>query len=542
MSHGDPSKLVDRLVAGERLSPDETRRLEDAGREDPARAQELALLDRLAAFVDEGSSEPNAESIAIAHAALARVRGGERGSSHAAPSRPGNVSRAVLVAVASLAAAAAVVGLAWSWPRAVPDDAVVVREVADARLTIAIGEVTLDGRAIGDAPPLLGTSTTIAVREGRACLAIDPRIELCLDRSTTASIEAPGGPQTVVDVRRGHAIARLEPLAEGHTFALGSAEVRVVAVGTIFSIDVNDDGSSITAAVLDGVVEVQTGDTKLRLGAHEVVRVHAGGLERARLSADAEARDLDLIASAPDLQGEIGYVAIEVAPADAEVFVDDRAVGRSPVMTALRVGEHRIELRGADGARLGETVGVREGTIVARRFALSGGDAPSVREPSPAEPSVGEPSPAEPSPAEVDVLEIVDDGASPDVVAPDRPRGPTTSPRALLAEARTLRREDRWADAATTYRRLLRDHPRSSEAHTASVSLGDLLLDRLGEPEQAARAYLRYIRDGGGVLAPEARWGIIRARREQKDARAERKAIDDFIRHHPDDARAESLR
>lgn len=525
MSQGDANSLVDRLVAGERLSAEEARRLDDAARDDPARAQELELLDRLAAFVDERPAEPNAESIAVAHAALARVRAGEKGRSTVAPSRPRNVSRAVLVAVASLAAAAAIVVLAWSWPRPVADEVAVVHEAAEARLTIAIGEVTLDGRALGDAPPRLATSTTIAVRDGRACLAIDPRIEVCLDRSTTASVEAQGGPQTLVDVRRGHAIARLDPLADGRTFALGSSDVRVVAVGTIFSIDVSDDGASITAAVLDGVVEVQTGDATLRLEAHEVVRLHPGGLERARLSADAEARDLELLSSAPALDGDIGYVAIEVAPADAEVLVDDRAIGRSPVMTALKVGEHRIELRGADGARLGETLGVREGTIVARRFALSG----SAEVP-------------EPSPPQDEVLEIIEEETSPEAALRERPRGPVTSPRELLAEARTLRREDRWADAASAYRRLLRDHPRSSEAHTASVSLGDLLLDRLGEPEQAARAYLRYIKGGGGVLAPEARWGIVRARRKQGDAKAERKAIDEFLKHHPDDARAESLR
>jgi hypothetical protein len=112
----------------------------------------------------------------------------------------------------------------------------------------------------------------------------------------------------------------------------------------------------------------------------------------------------------------------------------------------------------------------------------------------------------------------------------------------LLAEARTLRRQDAWREAVSVYRRLVREHPRSSEAHTALVSLGDLLLDRLDEPEQAARAYLRYTREGGGALAPEARWGIIRARRKQGDARAERAAVDDFLRHHPDDARAASLR
>ncbi len=512
MNDREWNALSDRLVAGERLSDEESQRLASAAHGDPARTAELELLDALGGFVD--AAEPDAESTAIAHAALARVAAGEP-----RPAMPSPTRRRGWIAGAGLAAAT-IAGLAWLWPRE-PDVAPFAPAPASARLTIAAGEVSVDGRPIGEAMPVLASATTIAVRDGRACLAIEPAIDVCLDGATTASIEGLADAEIRIDVRRGHAVARLDPLPDGRRFALTGAELRAVAVGTVFSLDVGDDGAAITASVLQGAIEVQTTAGTTRLGALEVVRLRGGRLERERLSAEGEARELDLLASVPGPSDRIGHVAIDVTPAGATVELDGRVVGTSPVVVALPVGEHRLELRGKGGARVGETLSVEENTFVTRRFALAT-DAPDE------EVAIVEP----------DVTPAVDPT---DRDAPARAR-PTASPRELLAEARTLRRADRWRDAATVYRRLLREHPRSSEAHTALVSLADLLLDRLDAPAEAARTYLRYVREGGGALAPEARWGVIRARRHQGDASGEREAIADFLRHHPDDARAKSLR
>lgn len=519
MNDREWNALGERLVAGERLSPEESQRMAEAARTDPARAAELELFDALGGFVDGPDAEPSGESIAIAHAALARVAAGEP---RVQPPAPATTHRRGWIAGAVLAAAT-IAGLAWWWPRD-PEQAATMPTPASAsaRLTIAAGEVSVDGRALSGALPTIANATTLAVRDGRTCLAIDPGIDVCLDRATTASLAGLDAEEILVDVRRGHAVARLDPLPAGHRFALGSGQLRAVAVGTAFSLDVSDDGATITAAVLHGAIDVHTDDGTTRVVAHEVVRLQGGRLERERLSAAAEARELELLAAAPPPGERIGLVAIDVTPAGATVELDGRVVGTSPVVAALPVGEHRLELRGTDGAQVGETLRVDEGTFVTRRFALA--SAPQVDD-------------------EVAIVEVEpsdDDVAEPDARA--RPRAITSSPRELLAEARSLRRADRWRDAAAAYRRLLREHPRSSEAHTALVSLGDLLLDRLDQPAEAARAYLRYVREGGGALAPEARWGVIRARRQQGDGKGEREAVADFLRHHPDDARAKSLR
>ncbi|HET6584067.1 MAG TPA: PEGA domain-containing protein, partial [Nannocystaceae bacterium] len=413
-SERDWTGLTDRLVAGDRLSPEETRRLEDAAAADPARASELALLDRLAGFVDAPRPEPSSDSIAIAHAALARVAGG---APPVASARPGRVRPLAIAGVAAAALAAAALAVLVLRPSADVEVTPVAVPAAGAWVSIASGEVTIDGRAIGDAPPRLSSSTTLAVREGRACVAIEPGIDVCLDAATTASVEDLEAAEIRVDVRRGHAVARLDPLPAGRSFALGAAQIRAVAVGTIFSIDVSEDGESIRAAVLDGEVEVRARGATMRLGAHEVARVHEGGIERDRLAADTEAIDLDLLATMPDIDGDIGHVAIEVSPASATVIVDDRVLGASPLLVALAAGEHRLELRAAGGARLGETLAVQPGTVVLRRFTLSG------IEPLPeldAEPTI-----------------MAEDTGGAEL---DRTREITSSPRTLLAEARTLRR------------------------------------------------------------------------------------------------------
>jgi hypothetical protein len=512
--------LGDRLVAGEPLSPEESQRLVDAAQGDPARAAELELFDALDGFVAAPGEEPSAESIAIAHAALARVAAGEP---RVRTDPPTTTRRRGWIAGGCLAAAT-IAGLAWWWPRD-PEPVPIAPAIASARLTIAAGEVSVDGRPLGNDVPALASATTIAVRDGRACLAIDPGIDVCLDGATTASIEGLAEPEMRIDVRHGHAVARLDPLPDGRRFALAGGQLRAVAVGTLFSLDVSDDGASLTASVLHGEIAVHTPDGTTRVGAHEVVRLRGGRLERERLSADAEARELELLAAVPVPGDRIGHVAIEVTPAGAMVELDGRPIGTSPVVAALPVGEHRLELRGEDGARVGETLRVQEGTFVTRRFALASDD------PTDAEVAIVEPE-----------IEVVPDADASERDTPPRARPTPASPRELLALARTLRRADRWRDAANVYRRLLREHPRSSEAHTALVSLGDLSLDRLDQPAEAARAYLRYVREGGGSLAPEARWGVIRARRQQGDARGEREASADFLSHHPDDARAKSLR
>jgi outer membrane protein assembly factor BamD (BamD/ComL family) len=61
-----------------------------------------------------------------------------------------------------------------------------------------------------------------------------------------------------------------------------------------------------------------------------------------------------------------------------------------------------------------------------------------------------------------------------------------------------------WTQAAVTYRQLRRSHPGSAQAKTVLVALGQLQLDRPGQPAAAKQSFSAYLSAGGGALSQEA--------------------------------------
>src|SRR5690606_24376291 len=96
-------------------------------------------------------------------------------------------------------------------------------------------------------------------------------------------------------------------------------------------------------------------------------------------------------------------------------------------------------------------------------------------------------------------------------------------------------------DAAQSYRRLKATFPKSAEARTVSVALGQLELDRLGQPAAARRSFQSYLDLGGGALSQEARYGKVRAARALGDDAAELAAIREYLRAHPNGVNAPAL-
>jgi len=119
---------------------------------------------------------------------------------------------------------------------------------------------------------------------------------------------------------------------------------------------------------------------------------------------------------------------------------------------------------------------------------------------------------------------------------------PQTDARARLREAWEQLKSKRWADAAATYAAILKDFPKSDEAHVVLVRLGDLQLDHLDQPGQALASYERYLREGGGPLEAEARYGRIQALARLGRTGSERGAIEDFLTKHPTSLKAPTLR
>lgn len=117
---------------------------------------------------------------------------------------------------------------------------------------------------------------------------------------------------------------------------------------------------------------------------------------------------------------------------------------------------------------------------------------------------------------------------------------PAASPADMLATARKLRASGNSAGAADAYRKLMLTHPRSAEANAAQLSLAELQLGPLGDPNGALRSYDTYLRSGGG-LSQEARYGRIMALRRLGRAAEEKAAIDEFVKAYPNSVQARAL-
>ena len=131
--------------------------------------------------------------------------------------------------------------------------------------------------------------------------------------------------------------------------------------------------------------------------------------------------------------------------------------------------------------------------------------------------------------------------------SPTPPPTPSVEPQAapsaaaMLLKARELRAGGRFRESAEAYRALTAAHPRSAEARTALVSLGELELGQLGDPAGALRSFELY-GAGGGPLSQEAAYGRIRALRALGRTAEEGRSIVAFLAAYPSSAQERALR
>jgi hypothetical protein len=205
---------------------------------------------------------------------------------------------------------------------------------------------------------------------------------------------------------------------------------------------------------------------------------------------------------------------IQTKPVGATVRLDGHVVGISPVMVVAPAGAHTAGVR-LDGHE-SRTLTFELSKDERDRFL------PFLLEPDQgSEPSTTRQKAQEP-----------------------RREDPASDPSAadLLQQARQLMSAGQWSSAAAAYRELRRVHPNSAEAKTVLVALGQLQLDRLGQPAAAKRSFSAYLAAGGGALSQEARFGKIRALRKLGAKTAEATAIREFLDRHPDGLDAAALR
>jgi outer membrane protein assembly factor BamD (BamD/ComL family) len=98
-----------------------------------------------------------------------------------------------------------------------------------------------------------------------------------------------------------------------------------------------------------------------------------------------------------------------------------------------------------------------------------------------------------------------------------------------------------WAGAAHAYRQIRTHYPTRPESRTILITLGQLELDRLGQPGQALTTFQTYLREDG-ALSREARLGQIRALARLGRAPEETSAIEAYLTSYPRSTEASRLR
>lgn len=102
----------------------------------------------------------------------------------------------------------------------------------------------------------------------------------------------------------------------------------------------------------------------------------------------------------------------------------------------------------------------------------------------------------------------------------------------LLAEANAQRAAHDWKAADALYARVVARSPKGLAGQTALVASAQLHLEHLGDPAGAEKRFRSALAHAGS-LAEDARWGVVECEHARGDTAAERRALDDFLAHHP---------
>lgn len=540
--------LARQIVEGEPLDPAEQALVDSLAAQSLPHRAERDLLDGLGDLFDESAPAPalDAKSRAMIDAVLAEVDEPPE-LARVVPSRR---ARWGAVAVATGLLAAGIAAL-WWWsgpprvferaPEVAPPMAVAS---APARLVLQSGEVLIDDRPVRRGRVRVRSGSTVQTREGTACIDFDTGGRVCLQphsRATLGLVEASrveavaeagveGEGEVAVEVENGRVVASLGTEATGALVLRGASTTVTATTEAVFSLHVF--GDAVTLDAIRGRLELPAseGPAEGAAGVQAPGRriLGAQGWRDAPVEAERVRDDQRLIDRVVDPAQATARLSIESTPTGADVILDGRWVGRTPLSLMVEPGERSVELEIPGHAPVHEQLTIERGDEAERRFSL--------------------PHSAADADDGLDELVIDDE----DDLVGDTESGTTggrgarrkggRSVEALVLDARSRLAAGDYAEAARRYRTLRATHPRSPEARAALVSLGQLYLQRLGRPREALRKFTRYLAGGRGPLSEEARWGRAQALRRLGDRRGEAAAIEAYLEHHGGSARAGTLR
>jgi hypothetical protein len=501
--------VQNRWAAGEALSVEEERRRKQGSLEDPLAVRELALFAELSGRLEQKDDMASNVALTLAGARGVKLRVLGPDSVDVPPRAVLTKRRIALgasVGVVALAATVAVLVGRREAP-ASPPIAVVAKQapaaapatVSRSELVFASGDVRVRGASAVVGKQTLVAGTEVATARGRACLTIDPAVDVCLDAESSVMLEDLAETSVRVRITRGTAVAALAPRKPGHRFALVGGDVLATAHGTVFALELEPGGARVT--VVEGSVAVGRASEKPRVvGAHSSLGVGSQLEDIAAVGRSDEARLHALLAPRELWQGgNLGVLEIAEARSGERAVIDEHGPFELPLRLFVATGRHRVGLRAEQRPEAAVDVDVDAGA--ARRV----------------------------SAAEID-------GAAASTVS----SAPLPDAKTLLDRARQRLSAGDPRAARDLYREIRRAYPGSSEATTVLVTLGTLELE-LGGAVRALAAFDAYV-EHGGALVPEALSGRIRALRSLGRRAEERRAIEQYLSRYPTGLEAPALK
>jgi hypothetical protein len=220
---------------------------------------------------DEALDEVEVENI-VALAAAARVR-------HVAAARRW---KGAFFAIGAAACAAAAT-LAWFSGRSTQQS---VTQGGAQALRTAPGASALSNQAHTQTGVVAAESAESSAEPH--CLDVVAGATVCLGRGAALGRRALTGSERELEVTRGHVVVSLAPQPAGTSFSLSTSSGKVTAVGTIFSVEVRADGSTVarvvegkvmTRAASEGTAQPLQAGRALRLGEQQPRLLAAGERE-----------------------------------------------------------------------------------------------------------------------------------------------------------------------------------------------------------------------------------------------------------------------
>jgi len=445
---------------------------------------------------------------------------------------------------------------------------------AEARLTLVAGRVQVDDQPATVRSRLAAGQRVRVGRGGRAVVSFADGTTALISEGTHATFAHSPGGTTYFVLRGGEATFRVTPRSTGGGVEVLAEWGRIEVVGTVFR--VTDRADNRRVQVVRGRVRVvlaQGAPVLLEAGQE----LDAAGTQK-QLAQSARRRlraAMKWVGQLPAQGG--GVLSVRAQPGRVRVTVDGMFVGLAPVALVAQSGRRIVaaarerepwvkrEVALASGQRAEVSFDLR------RSATASGSVAQVVAQPS------SSPSPsASASPLPVPVTRRAgrrgtDMGRRPPVAsvgvgatpAPSTPRTDTSSstlqpapgvvvpPAApptdtvakLLSLAAQLRAQRSWTRVVAVYRRIIQHHPRTPEAATCLVLMGQVQLRQLRRARAALASFGRYLRlfQSGG-LAPEAAWGRIESLRQLGRRQEEKRACQALLTRYPQSIYAARVR